>query len=66
MIDFAWGKLSPTDYPNAANEKQRLALSLGRTYLDVMPLESAGHAEFMEATRDERYFLVVTAFDYRA
>ncbi len=64
VIGFAWGRIAPTDIPNAVNQTQRYALSLGRTAIDVMPLESYGHAEFMEATRDERYFIVVTAYAY--
>jgi hypothetical protein len=31
-----------------------------------MPLESYGHNEFMAATREPRYFIIVTAYDYAA
>ena len=66
VIDLAWGKIAKTDFPDERNQDQRYALSLGRTAMDVLMPEAFGHDEFMEATRDERYFLVVTAYDYAA
>lgn len=66
VIDFAWGRIAPTPADDGRNQTQRYALTLGRSAVDVMMPEAFGHDQFMEATREERYFLVVTAYDYRA
>ena len=66
VIDFSWGSIRPTEPQDAYNEMQRDALTLGRTIYNVMPLESVGHNEFMAATREPRYFVVITAYDYAA
>jgi hypothetical protein len=66
VIDFSWGSIHRTEEQDAYNEMQRDALTLGRTIYNVMPLESFGHNEFMAATRDPRYFVVITAYDYAA
>jgi hypothetical protein len=66
IIDLAWGYITPTEEPDPRNQNQREALVLGDTITNVAQLESVGHEELMEATRDPRYFVVVTAFDYDA
>lgn len=66
IIDISWGRIGPTDIPSDYNQHLRYALSLGKTAFNVMTPESFGHDEFMEATEEERYFIIVTAYDLRA
>lgn len=47
-------------------QNQMLALVLGHTVTNVMSPESAGHSELLEAANDDRYFVVVTAYDFSA
>lgn len=66
ILDIGWGYITMADDGNARNETQRISLAAGRTYLDIVMPEAYGHDGFMEAIRDNRYFIVVTAYDFSA
>jgi hypothetical protein len=64
IIDISWGYITPTAGNDTYNQNQRYALTLGKSIFNVIMPESFGNREFMEAAREPRYFLVVTAYDY--
>jgi hypothetical protein len=69
VIAIAWGSIRPTaedDHVGMTDKIRMNALVLGHTYVNVARSDSFGHAEFMEETRDDRFYIVVTAYDYKA
>jgi len=78
VIDIAWGYIGPaagdptntldTDgaTSSAKTKKEMNNLVLGHTVADVMPLESFNRQQFLEAAKQNRYFLILTAYDYAA
>jgi hypothetical protein len=69
VIDVSWGYINPTsDDANGLfyNQGQAYALVLGNTIYNTMQVESFNHQQFMDAAKDPRYFIILTAYDYAA
>ena len=66
VVDLSWGYLNPgaRAISSFLNKVQANALVLGHTIANVTDLSSYDHERFMDAAYDDRYFVVVTAFDY--
>ncbi|HEX3729463.1 MAG TPA: hypothetical protein VHV47_06640 [Opitutaceae bacterium] len=65
LLDFAWGylnRIGDSDF----NQGQAFSLVLGQTISSVFLPESVGHQAFMDAAKDTRYFVILTAYDYDA
>lgn len=64
LLDISWGVITPvSDVDHVKNQIERYNLVLGHTITSVMPPESFNHSQYLDAAFDERYFVVLTAYD---
>jgi hypothetical protein len=67
FLDIAWGYLNPeNDEVDEKTQGRAYALVLGNTASAVALPEAFNHEQFMAAASDQRYFVIVTAYDYAA
>jgi hypothetical protein len=69
VIAIAWGSIRPTiedDHVGMRDKIRMNALVLGHTYVDVHSEGAFGQDEFLDETHDDRFYVVVTAYDYKA
>jgi len=69
MIDISWGYINPSnDTTNDIqwNQGQMYGLVLGHNISNVIPYESVGREQLLVATKQNRYFIILTAYDYTA
>jgi hypothetical protein len=68
ILVYHWGYISPTEDKETETEyerKRRIALVGGKPLLE-MSYGEFGRDELMQAAGDERYFIVISAFDFSA
>jgi len=64
LLDITWGVITPdSDTDSVKNQIERFNLVLGHTITSVMPPESFNRSQYLDAAFDERYFIVLTAYD---
>lgn len=67
LIVYFWGYLAPVeqDFETATDRAKRMAL-VGGKHLSEMSLEEFGREELMQAAGEDRYFVVISAYDFAA